>query len=164
MSFRAALRALERLRPHHNGLRARPAGPDDVDTLVEMAFEGGRESGKRVTARTADSLRRHFEAVVVTDTAMVFLVEREGRTRGMVTCGRTGPDVWDGRPSATVWALYTVPEERKRREVVSALLSAAAEQCLAWGVRRCRVMIPQDEPKLIARYEKTFGFRKEAVQ
>jgi len=129
-----------------------------------MAFAGGLEAGKTVTAHTADSLRRHFKALLESEIAEVFVVERDGKACGMVSCGMTAPDLWDDRRGVTVWALYTVPVERTRHDVAAALMAATAEQCLAWGAKRCRVLIPQEEPRLIARYEKTFGFRKEAVQ
>jgi len=163
MSFRKALHALERFRPR-TPLRVRPAGTEDIEALVEMAWAGGLEAGKTITAHTADSLRDYYRALLESEVAEVFLVEREGKARGMVSCAMTPPDPWDDRQGVTVWALYTVPAERNRPDVASALLSAATEQCFAWGAKRFRVVIPQDELRLIARYEKTFGFRRESVQ
>lgn len=138
----------------------RRAGGADVGRCVEMALEDVRESGLAVSEDAGERLAEHFLGLVGSDSGGVFVAGRD-LVRGMVCCALTEPEAWDSRPVASVWFLYVRPEFRKHPGTALGLMRAALSAARSWGAERIRIVVDAENRRLVDRYERRMGFRRE---
>jgi ribosomal protein S18 acetylase RimI-like enzyme len=125
-----------------------------------MAMESLREAGRSVSADAEGRLAEHFGQVIASECGAVF-VSGSGRIRGMACCAMTEPEVWDSRPSATVWFLYVRPEFRRHPAIALGLMRACLCATGDWGAERIRIAVDDGNGRLAERYEAKMGFRRE---
>ena len=134
----------------------------DVLACTDMALASLQEHKTAVGPDSCESIRMWFTGVSSRQMPVATFVAYRGlHVLGMVCCAMVQPDLWDSRPTMSVWWLYVQPECRKSPKVVNALLRACRAFADAFGAQRCRIMVDDEHKALVARYEKSFGFVKE---
>jgi len=141
---------------------ARAATREDLDACVSLALDFCRERGRRVAPGARARVARFAAAFLAAEKARILVTEEAGRIAGMIWC-RLGPaDLWDEEPVFVVDWWYVAPERRLNGRTARALLRGAVAFGLAMGARKARICADCDSP-LVARYQRTFGFRPETV-
>ncbi len=141
----------------------RAATAADLPQLVHLALAFCRERGRRTAPDARERLARFAAEFLASEHARVLVTGREGQISGMVWCQVGPPDLWDNRPVYLVDWLYVVPEARAHPRVALALLRGAVAYGLALGARRARITVDAAAPRLLARYQRAFGFAPETV-
>jgi ribosomal protein S18 acetylase RimI-like enzyme len=134
----------------------------DVPACTDMALASLQEHKTITGPDTCKSIRTWFAGVASRDVPVAaFVAVRKGFVLGMVCCSMVQPDLWDSRPTMSVWWLYVLPECRKSPKVVNALLRACRAFADTYGAQKCKITVDDEHKGLINRYEKSFGFVKE---
>ncbi|HWJ84054.1 MAG TPA: GNAT family N-acetyltransferase [Cellulomonas sp.] len=98
------------------GVNVRPAGPDDLDSLVELCLSARTEAavGAQLCTDDADRLRDQLGLLMAVPGGLVLVGTVDGTPAGMLLARLVGPSLFTDAVGLNLEAVYVLPDARRR--------------------------------------------------
>ena len=111
------------------GVHVSPAGPDDLDTLVELCLAARTEAavGAQLCTDDTERLRDQLGTLLAVPGGLILVGTVDGTPAGMLLARLVGPSLFTDAVSLNLEAVYVLPDAR-RRGLGHMLLATVAQQ------------------------------------